>query len=307
MASGGPVAVLGGSGYIGRALTAALAADGVPVRVLTRGGGIKLPPGAEAVTWSPSRGPAGLGEGIVGASAVVNLAGENIGSRRWSYPRRQQLVQSRVATTRLLVSAISGLEHADRPPVLVNASGVDYYGHRDEDAATERDPPGDSFLALLCVGWEAAASEAEQIGVRVVRVRTGLVISRGSPGLRVFERPVLFFAGGTLGTGRQWISWIHLADVVGLYRLAIDDEGLSGPLNAVAPGARRQKDFADLVSRFAHRPRLPPVPRIALRTMMGVQADLALHGRRAAPEVAIRHGYDFRYPTLEDALWEALG
>lgn len=307
MGSQGAVAILGGSGYIGRALTAALVADGVPVRVLTREARLDdLPAGAQAVTWSPAQGPAALGEAVAGSVAVVNLAGESIGGRRWSYPRRQQLVQSRLATTRLLVAGMAGLSHDERPSVLVNASGIDYYGNCGDDAITEQAPSGISFLALLCVGWEAAAAEAGEIGLRVVRMRTGLVIGRGSPGLQPLQRAVLFFASGTLGSGLQWFSWIHLADVVGLYRLALDDAGLSGPVNVVAPEARRQKDVADVVARFSHHPKLPPVPAFALRTALGMQADLVLHGRRAAPEVAVQHGYQFRHPTLEDALGEAL-
>ncbi|MBO0702915.1 MAG: TIGR01777 family oxidoreductase [Candidatus Dormibacteraeota bacterium] len=307
MPTGGAVAILGGSGYIGRALTAALTGDGTPVWVLTRSPRLAdLPSGARAVTWSPDAGPEALGEVIAGAAAVVNLAGESIGRGAWTYRRRQQLVQSRVGPTRLLVSAIAGLERDDRPSVLASASGIDYYGNRHNDAVTERDEHGSTFLSLLCGAWEAAACEAEDLGVRVVRLRTGFVLSRGSAALRPFVHPVPVFASGTIGSGRQWISWIHLADVVGLYRLAIGDTELSGPLNAVAPEPRRQQDVADLVARLTHRPKLPPVPAAALRTLMGMRADLVLHGRRAAPEVAIQHGYEFRYPTLEDALGEAL-
>jgi uncharacterized protein len=303
----GAVAILGGSGYLGRALTAALAEDGVPVWVLTRGAALSgLPAGAKAVTWSPARGPESLGEAIAGASAVVNLAGENIGARPWTYPRRQQLVESRVAPTRLLVSALAGLERDDRPRVLANASGVDYYGNRGDDALTERDRQGATFLALLCGAWEAAAADAEEVGVRVVRLRTGLVLSRDSTALERIVRPFQFFVGGRLGSGRQWVSWVHLADVVGLYRMAIDDETVHGPLNAVAPEPRRQEDMADLIGRLLHRPAVVPVPAPVLRLVLGMQADLVLQGRRAAPEAAIEHGYEFQHPTLEDALGEAL-
>jgi uncharacterized protein len=306
--SHGAVAILGGSGYVGRALTAALAADGVPVWVLSRDAGLSgLPAGAKAVTWSPSRGPEALGESIAGATAVVNLAGENIGSRSWSPSRRQELVESRVTSTRRLVSAVAGLERDDRPQVLANASGIDYYGNRGgDDTVTERDEPGSTFLAQLCKAWEAAACEAEDLEVRVVRLRTGLVLSRESPALARLTLPFRFYAGGRLGSGRQWVSWIHLDDLVGLYRLAVDDETLSGALNAVAPEPRREEDLADLIGQLLHRPAVLPVPGAALRLRLGMQADLVLHGRRAVPEVAIQHGYEFRYPTLEDALGEAL-
>jgi len=307
VASHGAVAILGGSGYVGRALTAALAADGVQVWVLTRGAALGgLPAGAKAVTWLPTRGPDALGESIAGASAVVNLVGENIGAERWSYARRQELVESRTKSTHLLVSAIAGLDHDDRPAVLASASGIDYYGNRGDDTVTEKDKPGSTFLALLCVGWEAAAADAGDLGVRVVRLRTGLVLSRDSPALQRFVQPFRYFVGGRVGSGRQWVSWIHLDDLVGLYRLAIEDTQLTGPLNAVGPEPRREEDMADLIGRLVHRPDFLPVPAFAVRTVLGMQADLALHGRRAVPEVAIQQGYEFRYPTLEDALGEAL-
>lgn len=308
MPSSGAVAILGGSGYVGRALTAALAGDGIPVWVLTRRADpAPVARGAKAVTWSPERGPAALGEAIAGAGAVVNLAGENIGAGRWTRPRREALVRSRVDTTRLLVSAIAGLERDDRPGVLVSASGIDYYGNRADDAVTERDGPGATFLSLLCTAWEAAACEAEDLDVRVVRLRTGLVLSRDSPALARMVQPFRYWVGGRVGSGRQWVSWIHLADLVGLYRLALDDTELTGPLNAVAPDPRRQEDLAQEIGQLLHRPAAFPAPAPALRLMLGMQADLVLHGRRAAPEVAVEHGYTFQYPTLEDALGEALG
>ncbi|MBO0707497.1 MAG: TIGR01777 family oxidoreductase [Candidatus Dormibacteraeota bacterium] len=308
MPSGGAVAILGGSGYVGRALTAALTGDGAPVWVLTRSAGVPgLPPGARAVTWSPDKGPEALGEALAGAAAVVNLAGENIGAGRWTDSRRQDLVRSRVSTTRLLVSAIAGLERDDRPAVLASASGIDYYGDRGDDAVTERDDPGSTFLARLCAAWEAAACEAESLEVRVVRLRTGLVLSRDSAALARLVLPFRYFIGGRLGGGRQWVSWIHLADLVGLYRLALDDAELSGPLNAAAPDPRRQEDLAGEIGQLLHRPAVVPVPAPALRLVLGMQAELVLHGRRAAPEAALQHGYTFHYPTLEDALGEALG
>ncbi len=307
MPADGAVAILGGGGYVGRALTAALAADGVPVWVLTRSPGLSgLPPGAKAVTWSPARGPAALGEAIAGAAAVVNLAGENIGALAWTSSRRQELVQSRVRTTRLVVAALAGLERDRRPAVLASASGIDYYGDCGDNAVSERDDHGSTFLALLCADWEAAAGEAEDLDVRVVRLRTGLVLSHDSAVLARLVLPFRYYVGGRLGSGRQWVSWIHLADLVGLYRLAIQDAALSGPLNAVAPDPRRQQDLAQVVGALLHRPAVVPVPAAALRLVLGMQADLVLHGRRAAPQVAIQHGYTFRYPTLEEALGEAL-
>ncbi|MGH7920172.1 MAG: TIGR01777 family oxidoreductase [Candidatus Dormibacteraceae bacterium] len=307
MAQHGTVAILGGSGYVGRPLTAALLAEGRQVRVLTRDvARAAVPAGATAVPWSADGGAGALGKALAGCSAVVNLAGASIGKGAWTTSRREVLLQSRLRATELVVAALAALGEGERPAALVNASGIDYYGDRGDDAVTEKDCPGDSFLATLCRDWESAAVEAEGLGTRVVRLRTGAALAGDAEVLAQLVRPFRMFAGGRLGSGRQWFAWIHLVDLVGLYRLAIADATLTGPVNAVAPDPRRESEVAALIGGLLHRPAMVPMPAFALRLALGRKADLVLHGRRALPEVALAHGYEFRYSTLEAALGEAL-
>jgi uncharacterized protein (TIGR01777 family) len=302
-----PTVLIGGSGYLGSALAGSLLGDGAEVLVLTRGGSRTLASGAAAQHWDPAAGPDALSRHLAGATAVVNLAGESIGHGSWTPQRRELLTESRTRTTRLVVEALATLAPEQRPAALVNASGVDYYGDRGDEAVTERDAPGSSFLATLCVRWEAEASRAEAFGVRVVRIRTGLVLAHDAEVLRRLALPFQLFLGGRLGSGRQWVSWVHLADIVGLYRLALENGAVSGPMNGVAPDPRREVEVAVAVGRALHRPSWLPAPALGLRLALGGQADLVLHGRRAVPEVALAHGYRFRYRTLEEAVAETLG
>ena len=303
------VLVAGGSGYIGRALAQALRDSGDEVVVLTRDPGRalrSLPPGTRAVEWD-ARSPAGVWTGeLRRAGAVVNLAGANIGAGRWTARRKHELRQSRLDATAAVVGALGGVDAAARPAVLVNASGVDYYGDRGDEVVTEASPPGDSFLARLCVDWEAAAREAEPLGVRVALMRTGVVFGRGAPALARLALPFKLFGGGPLGSGRQWFSWIHLDDAIGLYRLALANGAAAGPINLVAPDVRRERDLAREVGRVLHRPSWVPAPAFALKLALGEQADLVLHGRRAEPRKALALGYTFKYPRLAEALAQAL-
>jgi uncharacterized protein len=300
------VVVAGGTGYIGGALVPELAGAGHEVVVLTRGG-TAAPAGARAVTWDGrSAGGAWAGE-LRGAGAVVNLAGANIGAGRWTEARKQELVQSRVETSGALVDAIGALEAPDRPKALVSASGIDYYGDRGDEVVTEESAPGDTFLAQLCVQWEAAARRAEAHGARVVLMRTSFVVGRGAPALDKLTLPFKLFAGGPIGTGRQWFPWIHLADTTGMYRWAIENERVSGPLNLTAPDVRRQRDFAAEVGRAMGRPSWAPAPGFALRLVLGQQAELILGGRRAAPRRPLELGYQFHFPRLPEALRDVLG
>jgi uncharacterized protein (TIGR01777 family) len=188
------------------------------------------------VRWDPQDARGGWAAQLRGADVLVNLCGANIGSRPWTPARQQEILDSRVRATGALVEAMAALSAADRPRALINASGVDYYGDRGDETLDEDSPAGDSaLLAQVCARWEGAAREAEPLGVRVVRVRTGVVFSRGSTALGLMALPFRLFAGGPVGNGRQWVSWIHLTDVVGLYVLAAQDETIAGGFNAVAP------------------------------------------------------------------------
>jgi uncharacterized protein (TIGR01777 family) len=189
---------------------------------------------------------------------------------------------------------------------LVSASGIDYFGNRGDEDITEESAPGSSFLASVCKQWEAAAEEATSLGVRVVPIRTSLVFAREAPAFRLLTLPFKLFIGGPLGNGRQWFTWIHIEDVVGLYRLALRRSDLSGPINAVAPDARRQRNVAEEIGRVLNRPSLLPTPAPFLGLLLGRQAELLLHGRHARPARAEASGYRFKLGRLPDALAQTL-
>jgi uncharacterized protein len=302
------VLVAGGSGFIGRQLAASLLQDGHKVVVLSRGHtAAPTGSGARMIRWDAKTASGPWVDELAGAQAVVNLAGTNLGSGRWTRRRMAEILSSRLNATSALVRALQGTPERDRPRLLVNASGIDYYGQRADETLPEDAGPGTSFLARVCEQWEAAAHKAEPLGVRVVCMRTSLVVGAGAPSLRLMTLPFRLFVGGPLGNGQQWFTWVHEADIVGLYRLAIADETLRGPLNAVAPDVRRQREVAREIGRVLHRPSRFPAPAVMLRLVLGEQASLLLDGRRAVPAKADAHGYGFRYGGLPEALAQALG
>ena len=301
------VLISGGSGFIGSHLVASLAGDGHDVVVLTRRPETKtLPSGVRYVTWDARSASGDWVKELSGAQAVVNLAGASIGTWPWTKRRMIELISSRVSPTTALVQALERTPAMLRPPVLVSASGIDYYGDRGDEVITEESGPGDSFLAQLGQQWESAAQKAEPLGVRVVRIRTSMVFGPEAYAFRLLTLPFRFFVGGPLGNGRQWFTWIHVDDIVGLYRLALEDRRVSGPLNGVAPDIRRQRDLAKEIGRVLHRPALIPVPSFVLRLVLGKEAQLLLHGRHAEPAKALGYGYRFRVGGLHEALEETL-
>ncbi len=302
------VLISGGSGFIGRHLVESLASDGHDVVVLSRQLVMKDPPkGVRYVSWD-ARSANGdwVGE-LAGAQSVVNLAGASIGSWPWTRQRMAELLSSRLSATAALVEALGRTPADRRPAVLVSASGIDYYGDRGDEAIMEDSDPGDSFLARLSQQWEAEAQKAELLGVRVARIRTAMVFGREALAFRLLTLPFRFFIGGPLGNGRQWFTWIHIDDIVGIYRLALEDSRVSGPVNAVAPDIRRERDIAKEIGRVLHRPAVFPAPAFALRLVLGKEAQLLLHGRHAQPAKALAYGYRFRLGGLHEALEEALG
>jgi uncharacterized protein len=287
------VVVGGGSGLVGLALVRSLAAAGHEVVVLSRSSG-EVGAAARMVAWDQAAGE------IDGADAVVNLAGTSIAGPRWTRARKQSILVSRVETTRALVAAIEAAER--RPGVLVTSSGIDYYGASGDAVVDESSPPGDTFLAQVCVAWERAAAAAP---IRQVALRTSLVVSGDAFAIRLMALPFRLFAGGPIGGGRQWFPWVHLEDLVRLYRLAIDDADLAGAVNAVAPEQIRQGEAARELAGVLHRPAALPTPSFAVRAALGEEADLLLHGQRA---VSGKLGaFDFRYPGLRAALEDAFG
>jgi uncharacterized protein len=295
------VAVVGATGMIGRAVSEALLARGDLVVALSRRGAAGIQ-GAEDARWDPAEGPP-LGAALDGADAVVNVAGSKNDLLPWTAARKREFHDSRVGTTRLLAQAFAG---EGAPRTLVNASGCDYYGPR-EEPTDEGAGPGSSFLAGVCVAWEREAARAEEHGARVVRLRTGIVLSSAGGALAQLARPVRLFAGGPIGGGRQWLPWIHIDDQVGLVLLALDDEGVTGPVNTASPGIVRQAEFVKALGAVLRRPTILPAPAIALRLALGEKATLALDSRHVVPRAALDAGYAFRFTEAEPALRALLG
>jgi uncharacterized protein len=275
------VAVTGASGLIGTRLGAALRARGDDVTPLKLRDG---PPSPAA---------------LAGHDAVVHLAGEPV-AQRWTGAARERIRNSRVEGTRGLVAAIAAAD--PRPRVLVTASGVGYYGAHGDERLDEDAAAGDDFLAQVCVATESEARAAEQAGVRVVVLRTGVVLDRAGGALAKMLPAFRLGVGGPVAGGDQYLSWIHLDDLVGMYLAAIDDEAWSGPFNATAPEPVTNAQFSQALGRALHRPAVLPVPAIALRALYGQMAEIVTEGQRAIPRRALERGYSFRQPDLDEAL-----
>ena len=302
------IIIAGGSGLLGTALVKALSDEREEVVVLTRRAGTAAATGVRSrtsgvkgVQWTPDGGTGAWTSALEGADAVVNLAGESIGAGRWSAARKQQIVDSRVQATRSLVAAIAS--SGTPPPVFISGSAVGYYGPCGDEVVTEESPAGTDFLAHVCHSWEAEAERAASSGVRVVRIRTGLVLDRRGGALPRMLLPFRLGAGGPLGSGRQFWPWIHIDDWVRLVRWAIATPALSGPVNVTSPDPVPNTEFARSLGRAMHRPSLLPTPAFALRLMLGEMADgLLLSGQRAVPAKASGAGFAFQHARLDEAL-----
>jgi uncharacterized protein len=303
------VFITGATGMIGDALAAALLARGDQVVALSRG---RRPPpaGAEAVVGDVTRsGP--WQDAVAGCDALIHLAGAPIAGRRWDAAHKRDIRDSRLLGTARVVDAIAAAAaRADaRPPTLLCASGADRYPSDESDKSyPETAPAGDSFLARVCQEWEEAAARAQSAaGARVASLRTGVVLGRGAGALAKLVPAFKAFVGGPLGSGRQWFPWVHLDDVVAAYLFVLDREAVRGPVNLVAPGIVRQRDFARQLGAALRRPAWVPVPALALRAAVGELAEYLLTGRRVVPEALLGAGYGFRRPDLASALAEAVG
>ncbi len=292
------VVVTGGTGFLGRALVAALGGRGDEAVVVTRDPSrAELPPGARGTGWD------GLATAVDGADAVVNLAGETI-AQRWTAAAKARIVGSRAQAAERVGAA---LRAAKSPPaVLVNASAVGYYGNRGDEELTEASPAGSGFLAETTLAWERAAREAVPDGVRLVLLRTGFVLGEEGGGLSKMLIPFRFGLGGPLGSGRQWVPWVHRDDLVALLLAALDDDRFEGPVNGTAPAPVPMKELAAALGRVLRRPAFAPAPAFAIRAAMGDMAALVLDGQRALPRKALALGFHFRFPELEPALRDLL-
>lgn len=302
--------VTGATGFIGRRLVGALRARGARVVALARdpaAARARLGAGVDARLWDPAATAAPT-EALAGLQAVFHLAGEPIADGRWTAARKVRIRASRVDGTRRLVEALGRLEPAARPDVLVSASAVGFYGDRGDEVLTEASPPGEGFLADVCRAWEEEALAAAGHGLRVVLLRIGVVLGAGGGALARLVPVFRLGLGGrlTLG-GAQWMPWVHLDDVVGLALHAAGTDGLSGPLNAVAPRPARNRDFTRALAAAVGRPALFPVPALALRVALGEVAAALTASQQVRPAAAEASGYRFLHPDLEGALAAVLG
>src|SRR5687768_13575273 len=289
------IVVAGGSGFLGSALVRAWRGEGHEVKVLTR-----HPASVDDVPWVPQASGGGWKSALEGAGAAVNLAGEGIADQRWTEARKAAILSSRVAGTRALALAIR--ECTQPPRLLFSASAIGYYGPHSDEPLTGESAPGSDFLATVCQTWERETHAAADIA-RIVFLRTGVVLARHGGALPKIALPFRFFAGGRIGTGRQYMSWIHLQDWVEMVRWALRTD-VSGPMNLTAPAPVTNSEFTRALGAAMHRPTLFPVPAIALQVMLGKEfADaLLLGGQRVLPARAERLGFQFRFVTIESAL-----
>jgi uncharacterized protein (TIGR01777 family) len=297
--------ISGSTGFVGTALLDAFRSEGHDlarlVRPSTRHSGPSRPGSSELlrIAWDPAA--ATLDAAASGADAVIHLTGASIAGGRWTASRKRLLHDSRVFATGRLVAALGRL--AKPPKVFVAASAIGFYGDRGDEELTESSPPGQDFLADLCRSWEAESERAAAFGARVVILRFGIILSRQGGALPRMAMPFRLGFGGRLGSGRQWMSWITLEDVVGIVRCALTTSGLSGPINVVSPNAVRNVDFTAVLGRVLHRPTLFPAPSFALRLALGEMGNvLLLSSQRVLPRKLQEFGYPFAHQSLETAL-----
>lgn len=295
------VVVAGGTGFIGRRLVNRLLSLGHHVTILSRSApsmGRSVGPekklawdGYDTSTWKGS---------IEQANAVVNLAGTNLGGGRWTANRKRSIIDSRVLVTKSLVDAMR--LHERKPSVFVSASAVGYYGNVMDGDVDESSPNGTDFLSEVCRRWEGEALKAADLGVRVVTPRTGLVLDTGGGALPRLMLPFRLFVGGPLGSGQQWVSWIHADDEVNALVHLMDNSALEGAVNLTAPEPVRMKEFSALLGRVLKRPSWAPVPAFVLKLILGEMSEMVLTGQRVVPKRLLESGFRFRYERLDDAL-----
>lgn len=298
--------VTGATGLVGRRLVRRLHERGDQAVILTRRAGHArelFGNNASVVEGDPMR-PGPWMDAVADCDAVIHLAGENVFARRWNAEFKNQLIGSRILSTLHVVEALRrrSLRADGQAKVLVNASAIGYYGPRGDEELTENSEPGSDFLAQLCIEWEQAAYAAESAGIRVARVRVGVVLDKEGGALAKMLTPFRLFAGGPVGSGRQWMSWIHYDDLINLFLFAADNPEARGALNGTAPNPVTNRDFSKALGRVLHRPSFVWTPQLALRVVLGEVADIVASGQRVLPKRPLELGYSFQYPVLDAAL-----
>ncbi len=297
------VTATGATGLIGTRIVSELKARGDEVAVLSRDPQrAREALGVEALRWDPMQGPAPA-EAFAGRDGVVHLAGEPV-DQRWNEDSKRRIDASREAGTRNLVEGLRAAQ--PRPRVLVSASAVGYYGPHGDELVDEATPPAHDFLGEVTQHWEAQARAAEELGMRVVLMRTGIVLDGEGGALKSMLPPFKLGVGGPIAGGRHYMPWIHAADVAGMYLAALDDEHWSGPVNVTAPEPVTNKAFSKALGRALHRPAVAPLPALALKALYGEMSEILVTGMRAVPVRAQQLGYPFRHPGLDEALSSAI-
>ena len=295
------IAITGSTGLVGSALRAALEGDGHLVRPVVR-----RPPraGANEIQWDPDRGTIDAAE-FATVDAVVHLAGENIAGQRWTAAFKQKIIESRIRGTKLLCETLAKLD--TKPADLVSASAIGFYGTRGDEVLDESAPAGSGFLAEVCQQWEAATHAARDADIRVVNLRIGFVLSKDGGGLAKMLPPFRLGLGGVIGSGKQYMSWIALDDLVRAIQFVLSAAGLSGPVNATAPNPVTNREFIKTLGKVLHRPTVFPMPAFAARLAFGEMADdMIVGGNRVVPRALENACFEFLYPELEGALRHVL-
>lgn len=296
------ILITGATGSIGKKLVNKLSADGHQLTIFTRDINKAkeiVPEANEFVEWNykhPEKWKSELEEKDI----IIHLAGANLGDRRWNASFKEKAYNSRVLSTKNLVSAINSLKI--KPQLFISPSAVGYYGDRGEELLTETSAPANDFLAKLCIDWENETAEVENSGIRRVSVRTGLVLSKNEGLIKKFYLPFKLFVGGPLGNGEQWFPWLHIDDIVNIYSHIIYNDNIKGPLNAASPGIVRMNEFANVLGKVLKRPSFFKVPKFALRIIAGELGEHAIDSQRISVEKLLNSGYKFKYGNLEEAL-----
>ncbi|HMS33508.1 MAG TPA: TIGR01777 family oxidoreductase [Ignavibacteria bacterium] len=299
------ILITGATGVIGSRLVKRLCELGAFVKILSRS-----PVNADKIfkrqytvqefDWSKYDDPNKLRDLIEESDAIINLAGANVADKRWSVEYKKEIYNSRIEITKLLVKAIKIC--SKRPEFLINASGVGYYGFRGDEILTEDSEPGEDFLAKLCRDWESEAMKAVQFNVRVVTIRTGIVLDNKGGALEEFLKPFKFYIGAYQGTGRQWLSWIHIDDIIDLYLFAMSNSNMLGAVNGVSPESVTNKEFTEILGRVLNKNIILPVPGIILKLVVGEFANNLITGQKVSPQKIMNAGFKFKFPLLKEAL-----
>jgi uncharacterized protein (TIGR01777 family) len=300
------VIITGGTGMVGRQLGANLVKDGHEAIALSRDPQRyhrQMPEGVRLVAWD-AQSAQGWGELADGADAIVNLVGENLSARLWSPAQKRRIRESRLNGGKAIVEAIRQANR--KPKVVIQASGVNYYGPGGDEIITEDHSAGSDFLSQVCVDWEGSTAEVEKMGVRRAIIRSGVVLDKKEGALPRFLLQFRLFAGGPLGNGRQWLSWIHPNDEINAIRFLIDQQEANGPFNLASPNPKTNREFGKAIGRVLHRPALIPVPAIAIKLFFGEMSIVVLEGQRAVPQKLSKIGFHFSHPEIQEALKDVI-